>query len=64
MAVGAFAAYNFMLRVPACRSWPPSSSAACARRRWASPSACPACASSGFYLAVATLAAQFFIVWA
>jgi branched-chain amino acid transport system permease protein len=37
--------------------------AACAPRRSASCSACPACACKGLYLAVATLAAQFFSDW-
>jgi branched-chain amino acid transport system permease protein len=64
MAVGAFAAYNFMLRIPACRSWWPSCSAACARRGRHRMFGLPSLRIKGFYLAVATLAAQFFIVWA
>ena len=62
MAVGAFASYNFMLRVRACPLLLPSRSVADGsagrhRLRPAEP-----CASRAFYLAVATLAAQFFIV--
>ena len=64
MAVGAFASYNFMLRVPGMpllrgvRRW-----AGCARRWSASCSACRACASAASTSRSATLAAQFFVVW-
>ena len=64
MAVGAFAAYNFQLRIPGMpdpgelrarrASWP---------RWWASLFGLPSLRIKGFYLAVATLAAQFFIPW-
>ncbi len=64
MAVGAFAAYNFVLRVPGCRRSCRSSRPASARRWSASRSGCRRSRIRGFYLAVATLAAQFFVVWA
>jgi branched-chain amino acid transport system permease protein len=64
MAVGAFAAYNFELRVP----WMPILGS------FALAGICaalvgilfglPSLRIKGFYLAVATLAAQFFVVWA
>ncbi|MBL8472129.1 MAG: branched-chain amino acid ABC transporter permease [Rhodocyclaceae bacterium] len=63
MAVGAFAAYNFMLRLP----WMPfplafvlgGVTAALAGLLFGLPSF----RIKGYYLAVATLAAQFFIIW-
>ena len=65
MAVGAFAAYNFDLRVAGLpllashRAGRPDRGGGRARLRPAEPAA-----SSGFYLAVSTLAAQFFVQWA
>jgi branched-chain amino acid transport system permease protein len=64
MAVGAFAAYNFDLRVP----WMPLPlvfilAGGCAAAVGA-VFGLPSLRIKGFYLAVATLAAQFFVVWA
>ena len=64
MAVGAFAAYNFVLRVPGmpllvASCWPGS-----APRCVGIVFGLPSLRIKGFYLAVATLAAQFFVVWA
>ena len=64
-AVGAYAAYNLAVRLPflnPLRLHP--ARAASSRRRSASSSACPSLRIKGFYLAVATLAAQFFCDWA
>ncbi len=64
MAVGAFAAYNFMLRV----EWMPILLAFVLAGLVAAAVGMlfglPSLRIKGFYLAVATLAAQFFIVWA
>ncbi|MBL8484942.1 MAG: branched-chain amino acid ABC transporter permease, partial [Rhodocyclaceae bacterium] len=64
MAVGAFAAYNFVLRV----SWMPFPLAFVLAGITAALVGVlfglPSLRIKGFYLAVATLAAQFFIVWA
>ena len=64
MAVGAFAAYNLAIRLPLPqprRRAPAGGSAS--PRRSASCSAFPSLRIKGFYLAVATLAAQFFLDW-
>ena len=45
MAVGAYAAYNLAIRLPFLNPFVCSCWAASSRRRSASPSACPACAS-------------------
>ena len=65
MAVGAYAAYNFMVRIDGM----PLLRGAAARRRCAPPSVgvlfgIPSLRIKGLYLAVATLAAQFFVDWA
>ena len=64
MAVGAFSAYNFVLRVP----WLPQVvsfllAGVCAALVGIA-FGLPSVRIKGFYLAVATLAAQFFVVWA
>jgi branched-chain amino acid transport system permease protein len=63
MAVGAFASYNFVLRVPGI---PLLAAFACGGVTAALVGIAfglPSLRIRGFYLAVATLAAQFFIVW-
>ncbi len=63
MAVGAFASYNFVLRVPGI---PLLLAFACGGLSAAAVGilfGLPSLRIRGFYLAVATLAAQFFIVW-
>ncbi|MCC7327124.1 MAG: branched-chain amino acid ABC transporter permease [Burkholderiales bacterium] len=63
MAVGAFASYNFMLRVP---GMPILLAFLCGGVMAAGVGivfGLPSLRIRGFYLAVATLAAQFFIVW-
>lgn len=63
MAVGAFASYNFVLRVPGI---PLLVAFACGGLSAAAVGilfGLPSLRIRGFYLAVATLAAQFFIVW-
>jgi branched-chain amino acid transport system permease protein len=63
MAVGAFASYNFMLRVP---GMPILVAFVCGGLCAAGVGVLfglPSLRIRGFYLAVATLAAQFFIVW-
>jgi len=63
MAVGAFASYNFMLRVPGI---PLLAAFACGGLMAAAVGivfGLPSLRIRGFYLAVATLAAQFFIIW-
>ena len=64
MAVGAYAAYNFQLRVPGMPLLVRFVLGGLWRRWSASCSACRRLRIKGFYLAVATLAAQFFIAWA
>ena len=64
MAVGAFSAYNFVLRLP----WMPQIVAfllagVCAALVGIA-FGLPSVRIKGFYLAVATLAAQFFVIWA
>ncbi len=63
MAVGAFASYNFVLRVP---GMPLLVAFACGGLSAAAVGilfGLPSLRIRGFYLAVATLAAQFFILW-
>ena len=65
MAVGAFAAYNFEpapAGAAAARHASPWPASWPRRSGWSS--ACRACGCRGFYLAVSTLAAQFFVQWA
>ena len=64
MAVGAFAAYNFMLRVPGMPVIGAFVLAGIAAAAVGMVFGLPSLRIKGFYLAVATLAAQFFIVWA
>jgi branched-chain amino acid transport system permease protein len=64
MAVGAFAAYNFMLRVPGIPVLLAFALAGVAAALVGIVFGLPSLRIKGFYLAVATLAAQFFIVWA
>ena len=64
MAVGAFAAYNFMLRVPGMPVIGAFVLAGVAAAAVGMVFGLPSLRIKGFYLAVATLAAQFFIVWA
>ena len=64
MAVGAFAAYNFELRAPALPLPVSFFLAGCCAALVAIVFGLPSLRIKGFYLAVATLAAQFFVVWA
>jgi len=64
MAVGAFAAYNFMLRVPGMPILVAFILAGLCTAAVGMAFGLPSLRIKGFYLAVATLAAQFFIVWA
>jgi branched-chain amino acid transport system permease protein len=64
MAVGAFAAYNFMLRVPGMPILVAFVLAGITAALVGIVFGLPSLRIKGFYLAVATLAAQFFIVWA
>jgi branched-chain amino acid transport system permease protein len=64
MAVGAFAAYNFMLRVPGMPVLLAFVLAGLCAAGVGIVFGLPSLRIKGFYLAVATLAAQFFIVWA
>jgi branched-chain amino acid transport system permease protein len=64
MAVGAFAAYNFMLRVPGMPVIIAFVLAGVTAALVGIVFGLPSLRIKGFYLAVATLAAQFFIVWA
>ena len=64
MAVGAFAAYNFMLRVPGLPILAAFVLAGLCAAAVGMVFGLPSLRIKGFYLAVATLAAQFFIVWA
>ena len=65
MAIGAYAAYNFQVRID---GMPLIASlllgGACARRSSACSFGIPSLRIKGLYLAVATLAAQFFVDWA
>ena len=64
MAVGAFAAYNFLLRVPGMPILVAFALAALCAALVGIVFGLPSLRIKGFYLAVATLAAQFFVVWA
>ena len=64
MAVGAFAAYNFMLRVPGMPILVAFALGGLCAALVGIVFGLPSLRIKGFYLAVATLAAQFFIVWA
>jgi branched-chain amino acid transport system permease protein len=64
MAVGAFAAYNFILRVPGMPLLVAFALAGLTSAAVGMVFGLPSLRIKGFYLAVATLAAQFFIVWA
>jgi len=64
MAVGAFAAYNFMLRVPGIPILVAFALAGVCAALVGIVFGLPSLRIKGFYLAVATLAAQFFVVWA
>jgi branched-chain amino acid transport system permease protein len=64
MAVGAFAAYNLLLRVPGIPLLMAFVLAGVCAALVGIVFGLPSLRIKGFYLAVATLAAQFFIVWA
>ncbi len=64
MAVGAFAAYNFMLRVPGMPILGAFALGGVMAALVGIVFGLPSLRIKGFYLAVATLAAQFFVVWA
>src|SRR5438477_4874063 len=64
MAVGAFAAYNFILRVPGMPLLAAFALAGVCAALVGIVFGLPSLRIKGFYLAVATLAAQFFVVWA
>src|SRR5437867_12681520 len=64
MAVGAFAAYNFELRVPGMPMLASFILAGVVAALIGIVFGLPSLRIKGFYLAVATLAAQFFVVWA
>ncbi len=64
MAVGAFAAYNFMLRIDGMPILVSFVLAGLSAAAVGIVFGLPSLRIKGFYLAVATLAAQFFIVWA
>jgi branched-chain amino acid transport system permease protein len=64
MAVGAFAAYNFELRVPGIPMLLSFILAGVVTALIGIVFGLPSLRIRGFYLAVATLAAQFFVVWA
>jgi branched-chain amino acid transport system permease protein len=64
MAVGAFAAYNFELRVPGIPMLVSFILAGVVAAGVGIVFGLPSLRIRGFYLAVATLAAQFFVVWA
>src|SRR5262245_963586 len=63
MAVGAFAAYNFMLRIPGIPILVAFIGGGVVAALVGIVFGLPSLRIRGFYLAVATLAAQFFIVW-
>ena len=64
MAVGAFAAYNFVLRVPGIPILVAFVLTGICAALVGIVFGLPSLRIKGFYLAVATLAAQFFVVWA
>ena len=63
MAVGAFASYNFMLRVPGMPILLAFAGSGVVAALVGMLFGLPSLRIRGFYLAVATLAAQFFILW-
>jgi branched-chain amino acid transport system permease protein len=63
MAVGAFASYNFMLRVPGMPILVAFAGGGVISALVGIVFGLPSLRIRGFYLAVATLAAQFFIIW-
>ena len=63
MAIGAFASYNFMLRVPGMPILVAFVGGGLSAAAVGILFGLPSLRIRGFYLAVATLAAQFFIVW-
>ena len=63
MAVGAFASYNFMLRVPGIPLLVAFAGGGLSAAAVGIVFGLPSLRIRGFYLAVATLAAQFFILW-
>ena len=63
MAIGAFASYNFMLRVPGMPILVAFAGGGLIAAAVGILFGLPSLRIRGFYLAVATLAAQFFIVW-
>jgi branched-chain amino acid transport system permease protein len=64
MAIGAFAAYNFELRIPGIPTLLSFILAGVVAAMVGIVFGLPSLRIRGFYLAVATLAAQFFVVWA
>ncbi|MCZ7566344.1 MAG: branched-chain amino acid ABC transporter permease [Burkholderiales bacterium] len=64
MAVGAFATYNFVLRVPGIPILAAFALAGICAALVGIAFGLPSLRIKGFYLAVATLAAQFFVLWA
>jgi branched-chain amino acid transport system permease protein len=64
MAVGAFASYNFVLRVPGIPLLLAFAGGGITAAAIGIVFGLPSLRIRGFYLAVATLAAQFFIIWA
>jgi branched-chain amino acid transport system permease protein len=64
MAVGAFATYNFVLRIPGIPLLVAFAGGGLAAAAVGIVFGLPSLRIRGFYLAVATLAAQFFILWA
>src|SRR5437667_2032071 len=64
MAVGAFAAFNLMLRVPGMPLLAAFALAGLVSAAFGLVFGLPSLRIKGFYLAVTTLAAQFFIEWA
>jgi branched-chain amino acid transport system permease protein len=64
MAVGAFASYNFVLRVPGIPLLAAFAGGGVIAALVGIAFGLPSLRIRGFYLAVATLAAQFFILWA
>jgi branched-chain amino acid transport system permease protein len=63
MAVGAFASYNFVLRVPGIPILAAFAGGGAMAAAVGIVFGLPSLRVRGFYLAVATLAAQFFIIW-
>src|SRR5512134_4070249 len=64
MAVGAFMAYNFVLRMPWLGAIPSFILAGVCAAAVGIVFGLPSLRIKGFYLAVATLACQFFVLWA